>query len=167
MLHGIMIFAGIAAMAASAADKSSEEGGLLSPGTQAPDFTLQSDRGDTVRLADYRGKNYVVLVFYPGDQTPGCTKQLCAIRDDYSRFTQKGAVVFGINPAGKESHEKFVAKQHYQFQLLVDNGQKVAGMYGTNGLMLRRTVYVVDKEGKIAFAKRGMPSDSDILAAMK
>jgi thioredoxin-dependent peroxiredoxin len=153
-------------MLASAADKPQGGGTMLTPGTQAPEFSLQSDKGDLVKLNDYRGKNPVVLVFYPGDQTPGCTHQLCAIRDDYAKFQEKGAVVFGINPADKESHRRFVEKQHYQFPLLVDTDKKVAAQYGTNGFMIQRTVYVIDKEGKIVYAKRGMPPDSEILQAI-
>lgn len=161
-----LAFAGMAAMLASGANKPQEGGTMLVTGTQAPDFSLQSDKGDIFKLSDYRGKKFVVLVFYPGDQTPGCTHQLCAIRDDYSKFQGKGAVVFGINPADKESHRRFVEKQHYQFPLLVDTDKKVAAQYGTNGLMIQRTVYVIDKEGKIVYAKRGMPPDSEILASI-
>jgi thioredoxin-dependent peroxiredoxin len=161
----VLLVACAATLPAAGAD-SHGGGTMLMPGEEAPDFSLQSDKGDTVRLADYRGKNYVVLVFYPGDETPGCTHQLCAIRDDYSKFREKGAVVFGINPAGRESHRKFVEKQQYQFPLLVDAGKKVASLYGANGMMIQRTVYIVDKEGKIAYAKRGMPPDSEILDAI-
>jgi|SRR5271157_4075076 len=161
-----LAFAGLAAMLTSAANKPQGGGTMLEPGTQAPDFTLQSDKGDTVRLSDFKGKNFVVLVFYPGDQTPGCTHQLCAIRDDYSKFQEKGAFVFGINPADKESHRRFVEKQRYQFPLLVDADKKVAAQYGTNGWMIQRTVFVIDKEGKIVYAKRGMPPDSEILEAI-
>jgi len=140
---------------------------MLIIGKNAPDFSLPSSTGDTIKLADFQGKKYVVLIFYPGDQTPGCTKQLCAIRDDYSQFEKKNAVVFGVNPADKESHKAFAAKQHYQFPLLVDKGKMVAAKYGAGGIMVRRTVYVIDKEGKIAFAQRGMPSDAEILASIK
>jgi thioredoxin-dependent peroxiredoxin len=142
------------------------EAHMLDVGTKAPDFSLVSDKGDMVRLSDYRGKNHVVLVFYPGDQTPGCTKQLCSIRDDYADFGAKGAVVFGINPANAESHAKFVAKQHYQFPLLVDENKTVAKLYGADGIMVQRTVYVIDKTGIIVFARRGMPSDAEILASI-
>ncbi len=141
-------------------------GNMLSVGTQAPDFTLLTEKGNAVHLTDLRGKNAVVLVFYPGDQTPGCTKQLCSIRDDFSKFEQKGAIVFGVNPGDKKSHTAFIEKQKYQFSLLVDNGQKVATLYGANGLMVHRTVYVIDKMGIIAFAQRGTPTDADILAAI-
>ena len=132
----------------------------------APEFSLQSDAGDSVKLGDFRGKKSVVLVFYPGDQTPGCTKQLCAVRDDYEEFTKKGAVVFGINPADRISHRAFAKAQHYQFPLLVDKGKSVAALYGAKGVFVKRTVYVIDSSGKIVYAKRGMPPDSEILAAI-
>jgi thioredoxin-dependent peroxiredoxin len=140
---------------------------MVSIGSKAPDFTLVSEKGDTVRLSDFIDKKNVVLIFYPGDQTPGCTKQLCAIRDDYSQFEKKNAVVFGVNPAGAESHKKFIEKQHYQFSLLIDEGQKVAELYGAKGLTVKRTVVVVDAKGMIAYYKQGMPPNSEILAAIK
>src|SRR5665811_2074116 len=71
---------------------------MLEKGVVAPDFSLVSSDGDTVRLGDFKGKNYVVLIFYPGDETPGCTKQLCAVRDDYAGFKAKNLKVFGVNP---------------------------------------------------------------------
>jgi thioredoxin-dependent peroxiredoxin len=140
---------------------------MLSIGSVAPDFSLVTEKGDTVHLADFKGKKNVVLIFYPGDQTPGCTKQLCAIRDDFSQFEAKNAVVYGVNPAGKESHQKFIDKQHYQFSLLIDKDKKVAQLYGAKGLMVKRTVVVIDKEGTIAYYKQGMPPNSEILAAIK
>jgi thioredoxin-dependent peroxiredoxin len=140
---------------------------MLSLGSVAPDFSLVSEKGDTIHLADFKGKKSIVLIFYPGDQTPGCTRQLCAIRDDYSQFEQKNAIVFGVNPAGKDSHKKFIEKQHYQFSLLIDEGQKVAELYGAKGLMVKRTVVVIDTKGNIAYYKQGMPPNSEILASIK
>jgi thioredoxin-dependent peroxiredoxin len=136
---------------------------LLKIGSQAPDFSLLSSNGDTVNLKDFAGKHYVVLIFYPGDQTPGCTAQLCAIRDDYTKFEAKNAKVFGVNPGDIASHKKFVAKQKYQFPLLVDEKKLVAKQYGCDGLMVKRTVYVIDTAGKIIFAKRGRPANEEIL----
>ncbi len=143
------------------------EDNMLPIGSAAPDFSLVSDKGDSVHLADFQGKKNVVLIFYPGDQTPGCTKQLCAIRDDYSQFEKKNTVVFGVNPANRESHKRFVEKQGYQFPLLVDEGRKVATLYGAKGLIVKRTVVVIDTKGKIAYYKQGMPPNSEILAAIK
>jgi peroxiredoxin Q/BCP len=139
---------------------------LLKPGTTAPDFSLLSSDSATVKLSDFAGKYAVVLIFYPGDQTPGCTAQLCAIRDDYSLFEAKNAKVFGVNPADVTSHKKFVAKQNYQFPLLVDENKLVAKQYGCDGLMVKRTVYVIDTAGKIIFAKRGRPANEEILKAI-
>jgi thioredoxin-dependent peroxiredoxin len=139
---------------------------LLGIGTKAPDFSLVSSNGDTIHLSDFSGKNDVVLVFYPGDQTPGCTKQLCAIRDDYSKFTEKNIKIFGVNPADKESHRRFIEKQKYQFPLLVDPNQKTAKLYGAGGMMINRTVYAIDKKGMIVFAKRGMPSNDEIIKSI-
>jgi thioredoxin-dependent peroxiredoxin len=144
-----------------------KEGEMLAVGTTAPDFTLSTHEGDTVRLAGFRGRKYVVLIFYPGDATPGCTKQLCEIRDDYTQFTVRNAEVFGVNPASGKSHKSFADKHRFQFPLLIDDKSTVAGLYGTKGtLMTKRTVYVISPEGKIIFARRGKPSVTDILAVI-
>ena len=140
---------------------------ILDVGSKAPDFTLLSSNGDTVRLTDFAGKNNVVLIFYPGDETSGCTKQLCAVRDDYASFEAKGVKVFGVNPAGTDSHNKFIKNHGFQFSLLIDEGQKVAKLYGCdNQPSVKRTVYAIDKKGMIVFAKSGMPDDSEILKSI-
>jgi peroxiredoxin Q/BCP len=137
---------------------------LLEKGQMAPGFSLVSSDGDTVRLSDFKGKNYVVLVFYPGDETPGCTKQLCSVRDDYAGFKAKNARVFGVNPGNLESHKKFVKRYSFQFPLLIDENRKVAKEYGCDGpMMVQRTVFVIDPDGKVVYAKRGMPADKEIL----
>ena len=143
-----------------------EDSMLLKPGSIAPDFTLASSKGDSVTLSHFAGQHAVVLIFYPGDQTPGCTAQLCAIRDDYAQFEAKNAKVFGINPGSLASHRKFIEKQRYQFPLLVDEKKLVAKQYGCDGLMVKRTVYVIDAAGKIIFAKRGRPANEEILKAI-
>jgi peroxiredoxin Q/BCP len=136
-------------------------------GTKAPDFALVSSNGDTVRLDDFAEKNYVVLIFYPGDETPGCTKQLCAVRDDYAAFEAKAAKVFGVNPADAASHQKFIKKQSYQFPLLIDEGQKAAKLYGCDGWpMVKRTVFVINKQGIIVYAKNGLPTNDEILKSI-
>lgn len=137
---------------------------LLSPGTVAPDFVLTDSNGNAIHLNAYRNKKYVVLIFYPGDETPVCTQQLCAIRDDFRKFSEKNAVVFGINPSKQESHRKFAEKNNYQFPLLVDKDSKVALQYGAQrAFMNKRTVYVVAIDGKIIFARRGKPNNEEIL----
>jgi peroxiredoxin Q/BCP len=140
--------------------------GMLTIGSTAPQFACVSSNGDTVKLVDFRGKKNVVLVFYPGDQTPGCTKQLCALRDEYSKFDNKETVIFGVNPADARSHKKFIEKRRFPFALLADANRTAAKLYGANGLFIKRTVYVIDKKGVVVFAKRGMPSVAEILAAI-
>ena len=102
---------------------------MIEEGQPAPDFELQTDAGDTVRLADLRGKK-VVLYFYPKDDTPGCTKQACAIRDAWKEFRATGAEVFGISPQDAASHAKFKAKYDLPFTLLVDDDHKLADEFG-------------------------------------
>lgn len=105
---------------------------MLTIGSQAPDFTLPADDGRTIRLSDFRSQ-YVVLYFYPKDNTPGCTKEACAFRDTYSRITQTGAVVLGISPDSVQSHSKFKLKLNLPFALLSDPDHHVAELYGVWG----------------------------------
>jgi peroxiredoxin Q/BCP len=138
----------------------------LMVGTVAPDFTLPDDAGHSVSLTSLHGKN-VLLVFYPGDNTPGCTKQLCQLRDNWDRLRSTGVAVFGINPQSADSHSSFRKKQQLPFPLLVDKGQKVAELYHANGLFVKRTVYLIGADGKIRFGRRGMPSPDQVLAPLK
>ncbi len=141
---------------------------MVPVGGEAPDFSLKSDTGKTVRLADFRGKENVVLVFYPGDMTKGCTTQLCAIRDDWSDFRKANVAAFGVNPADAKSHREFVEKYNFPFPILVDSGMKVAAQYGCGGgAYVTRTVYAIDKRGIIVFAQRGMPSTGEVLKAFQ
>lgn len=134
-------------------------------GSVAPDFTLQDDTGKQVSLASLRGKN-VLLVFYPADNTPGCTKQLCQLRDNWSLLQSKDVQVFGVNPGSMSSHAGFREKQKLPFPLLVDRGRKVTDLYNAGGLIVKRTVYLIGKDGKIKFAKRGAPSPDEVLVAL-
>jgi peroxiredoxin Q/BCP len=135
----------------------------LPVGTPAPDFSLPDDSGRVVKLSALRGST-VVLVFYPGDDTPGCTKQLCQLRDHWAEARARGVEVFGVNPQSAPSHVKFREKFHFPFPLLVDRGQKVAALYHANGLIVKRTVYRIGPDGIIRFARRGMPSPEEVLA---
>ena len=135
----------------------------LKAGTPAPDFSLPDDSGRVVTLSALRGKR-VVLVFYPADDTPGCTKQLCQFRDDWSQARAAGVEVFGVNPGNARSHGKFREKFKFPFPLLVDQGQRVAALYHASGLIVKRTVYLIGKDGVIQFACRGMPPPSEVLA---
>ncbi len=143
----------------------------LKIGDRAPMFSLRDQKGGLVSLADFNGKKNVVLFFYPGDMTPGCTMQLCAVRDDVTKFSKKDTVVFGINHGDTESHARFIKKHSFPFALLIDTGKKVSEKYGAvkkyfNIKMIRRCVVAIDKEGIIVFLKRGMPKNADILKAL-
>jgi peroxiredoxin Q/BCP len=136
---------------------------LLPVGSAAPDFEAATDTGETVRLADLRGR-HVVLVFYPGDDTPVCTKQLCDFRDNWAAAKSRDIEVFGVNPAGTAKHAGFRVKFRLPFALLVDTGRKIATRYHANGLIIRRTVYLIGPDGLILFARRGVPSPSEVLS---
>ena len=138
----------------------------LMVGSLAPDFTLPDDAGHSVSLTSLHGRN-VLLVFYPGDNTPGCTEQLCQLRDNWDRLQSTGVAVFGINPQSADSHTNFRKKQRLPFPLLVDKGQKVAELYHANGLFVKRTVYLIGPDGKVRFGRRGMPTPDQVLAPLK
>jgi peroxiredoxin Q/BCP len=135
----------------------------LPAGTPAPDFSLPDHSGRNVTLSSLRGKP-VVLIFYPGDDTPGCTRQLCEFRDSWNAAKARGASVFGISPHSARSHVKFRDKFQFPFPLLVDRGQKVAELYHANGLIVKRTVYLVGPDGNILFSQRGKPAPEEVLA---
>jgi thioredoxin-dependent peroxiredoxin len=136
----------------------------LSTGTPAPDFSLADDSGRVVTLSAQRGRN-VVLVFYPGDDTPGCTRQLCQFRDSWEAVRQRGVELFGVNPQSAAKHARFRGKFQFPFPLLVDKGRAVARLYNASGLIVKRTVYLIGPDGIIRFARRGMPPPSEVLAA--
>jgi len=138
----------------------------LAVGSKAPEFVAQDNNGKMVRLSELKGKN-VVLIFYPGDNTPVCRAQLCEFRDRWQEAKQKNTVVYGVNPAGAQSHEGFAEKNHLPFPLLVDKGQKIGEAYQTSGLIVKRTVYLIGPDGRILYAKRGKPPVEEVLAAAR
>jgi peroxiredoxin Q/BCP len=129
----------------------------LGLGDTAPDFTLPGTGGRSYSLSEYRGQP-VVLVFYPGDNTPVCTKQLTSYTENIGQFAHVGAQVLAISPQSVESHEGFAAKHGFTFPLLADTDKKVAGLYGTLGPLgfPRRSVFVVDGDGVIRYAHRAI-----------
>lgn len=141
----------------------------LKVGDTAPDFEAQTDDGQTVHLSDYRGKR-VVLYFYPGDDTPGCTKQACAFRDNYAAIEEQDAIVLGISPDGQASHQKFRTKYDLPFTLLVDEDHSIADLYGVWGermsfgkkkIGILRSHFVIDETGTIVDTQyRVGPEDS-------
>jgi thioredoxin-dependent peroxiredoxin len=121
-------------------------------GSKAPDFMLPSQSGEMVSLSDFLGEKPVVLFFYPKDDTPGCSKEACAFRDEYERFKELDAEVMGISSDSVQSHERFADKHKLPFPLLSDRGEKVRRIYGvpnTLGLFPGRVTYVIDQEGVV------------------
>src|SRR5574337_606239 len=104
----------------------------LKEGDVAPAFTAGTNGGGTVSLADLKGKD-VILYFYPRDNTPGCTKEACAFRDEFAAFKKCGAVVLGVSTDSAASHDKFAAKYRLPFALLADEDRKIAQAYGAWG----------------------------------
>ena len=135
----------------------------LPVGSPAPEFSLMDDAGRAVTLSALRGRN-VTLVFYPGDDTPGCTKQLCEFRDSWKAVRARGIKVFGVNPQSARSHARFREKYGFPFPLLVDEGRTVAALYHADGLIVKRTVYLIGPDGGIRLARRGMPTPAELLA---
>lgn len=141
---------------------------MVNVGDQAPDFTARGARGDEYRLSELRGKR-VLLVFYPGDMTSGCTAQLSAIRDTFPSFEELDTVVFGVNPADAASHLNYLENLNAPFDLLVDEGNAIATAYGTlkpDGSGIQRTVIVVGRDGTVIFREQGAPVPGAIALAI-
>jgi peroxiredoxin Q/BCP len=121
----------------------------IEAGDQAPDFTLEADDGTRFRLSEQRGKR-LLLVFYPGDDTPVCTRQLCDYRDGAEDFRDLGVEVIGISPDGRESHTAFRSKHALPFRLLADPGLAVAEAWGAKGLLgMKRALFLLDETGVV------------------
>lgn len=137
----------------------------LPAGTPAPPFICPDDDGSVFILNQQRGK-FVVLVFYPRDETPVCTAQLCELRDRWDAFRSRNAVVYGVSPGGADRHRRFREHHKLPFRLLVDDSQRVAKLYRASGWIVKRTVYVIDPKGVICYSRRGKPPVDEILAAI-
>ena len=146
----------------------------MTKGSTAPDFTLKDGDGNDWALSEHRGKT-VVLLFYPGDNTPVCTAQLCSVRDHWSEYQATGAEVVGISTDTIESHQGFAEKHSLPLRLLSDPDRKLSEMYDMKSWLPGRSargVVVIDKEGKISYKKAEAlslfkPSDADVLEAIK
>jgi peroxiredoxin Q/BCP len=144
---------------------------VVEEGKPAPDFELQSDSGETVRLSKLRGKP-VVLYFYPKDDTPGCTAQACGIRDAWTEFQRAGAEVFGISADTQASHERFKSKYSLPFTLLADPERLLAEPYGVGRegkSSYERSTFVIDADGNVARIMRRVKPDrhaDEVLAAL-
>jgi peroxiredoxin Q/BCP len=129
----------------------------LGVGDTAPDFTLPGTGGRDYSLSEFRGQP-VVLVFYPGDDTPVCTKQLNTYNDDLEQFSEMNAQVLGISAQDVSSHDDFAGRHGFEFPLLADTDKAVAALYGTLGPIgfPRRCVFIVDGDGIVRYAHRAI-----------
>jgi len=144
----------------------------------APDFSLQDENGTLHRLSEYRGKP-VVLYFYPKDDTPGCTTEACAFRDDYSDYEGSGVVILGVSPDSPKSHKKFKEKYQLPFALLADEDHQVCEMYGAWGRKkfmgreydgVLRSTFVIGADGEIKKVFENVKPaghSAEVLAALK
>jgi thioredoxin-dependent peroxiredoxin len=130
---------------------------ILKTGDKAPDFTAQNQKGETVKLSDFKGKK-VVLYFYPKDDTSGCTAEACNLRDNYADLRAKGYEVLGVSIDPVKSHEKFAGKYDLPFTLIADPDKKIVedygvwaekSMYGRTYMGTKRTTFIIDEKGKI------------------
>ena len=152
---------------------------MVEEGAEAPDFELTSDEGERVKLSQFRGRP-VVLYFYPRDDTPGCTRQACGIRDSYDEFDERGAVVLGVSTDDESSHVKFKQKHGLPFTLLADTEHEVSELYGVwkeksfGGKKywgVERSTFVIDEGGRVKKAMRRVKPDThaekvlDVLSA--
>lgn len=149
----------------------------LQPGIPAPGFTLVDENGTSHSLADYHGQP-VVLYFYPKDDTPGCTKEACNFRDDYSAYQEAGVTILGVSPDSPASHRKFKEKYDLPFTLLADEDHAVCELYEAWGLKksygreyegVLRTTYVIGADGSIleAFEKvKPAEHSAEVLAVL-
>ena len=150
----------------------------ISTGITAPDFVALDENGKPRGLKDFRGKA-VILYFYPADDTPGCTKEACNFRDDYSAYQNAGVTILGVSPDTVDSHIKFKAKYNLPFPLLADADHKICDAYGVWGpkkMMGReyegvlRTTFLIDKQGNIAHVfenVRPAEHSAEVLKALK
>jgi thioredoxin-dependent peroxiredoxin len=150
---------------------------VVAEGQPAPDFELAAHDGERVRLSDLRGRT-VVLYFYSRNDTPGCTKEACGFRDAYGEFEARGAVVLGVSRDDEASHGRFRAKYELPFTLLADPEHDVAESYGVWGerklygktsMGMTRSTFVIDPDGTIVRAMRGVKPDGhpeQVLAAL-
>lgn len=129
----------------------------LKVGDKAPELNINDQNGNTVKLADYKGKK-LILYFYPKDDTPGCTAEACNFRDNYSKLKNKGFEILGVSADNEKKHQKFIEKHNLPFPLLADTEQQVCNAYGVWGkkkfmgreyMGINRTTFVIDENGKI------------------
>jgi thioredoxin-dependent peroxiredoxin len=150
-----------------------EEKIKLNVGDFAPEFELLNQKGERINLYKVLDSGRkVMLVFYPGDMTPGCTGQLCGIRDVYKEYSKLGVVVYGINHSNAQSHQKFIDKENYPFDILVDENKMICIKYGQTkkffkATTIKRGVYLIGEDKKIHYIKQGYQNDQEVIELVK
>ncbi|WP_210023363.1 MULTISPECIES: peroxiredoxin [unclassified Paenibacillus] len=144
---------------------------MLAVGTKAPSFSAESTKG-MIQLEDELGKRPIVLIFYPKDETPICTKQLCAVRDSKAHYAKYNALVLGVNPGSLEEHHLFANKFMYDFPLVTDRDESIRKQYDVGQTLFgllgqQRIVYVIGRNGTIVYAKKGNRPTAEILEALE
>lgn len=129
----------------------------LNVGDQAPDFKVNNEDNEILSLSNFKGKK-LILFFYPKDDSPGCTKEACNLRDNYSKLKKMGFEVLGVSPDNSKKHRKFIDKYEFQYSLLADTEKEIINAYGIWGPKkfmgreydgLHRTTFIIDENGKI------------------
>jgi peroxiredoxin Q/BCP len=142
----------------------------LRVGDKAPNFSLPAHPNGTISLNDFLGKKNVILAFYPKDDTPGCTKEMCAFSDDLEKFNTANTQVLGISVDDEASHGKFAQKHSLSVPLLADTAREVGRAYGTvrdTGANAERMLFVIDKNGVIRHIHTGMPNNAELLSVVE
>lgn len=143
------------------AQEQKKEGNVMKTleiGDEVPRFVLEDQYGQEFDVADYIGKKILVIYFYPKDESPGCTKEACAFRDDFADYTDAGATVIGINSGTVQSHKAFAEKHRLPFTLLSDPGNEVLKAFGVKNVLFLtgRETFVVGLDGRLTFKYRAL-----------
>ena len=155
-LHSIALFSSLLIVTSALAAE------MPKVGDKAPSIQAKDQNGKTVKLSDFAGKKAVLLYFYPKDDTPGCTKEACGLRDRMTDLEKDNVQVLGVSFDNGESHQKFISKYNLNFPLLVDTDGKIADAYGvrmTGKNMAKRVSFLIDRDGKIAHVTNDPKAD--------
>jgi len=141
----------------------------LKAGDQAPPFKLSAWPGGEVSLADFQGSKNVILAFYPRDNTPGCTREMCSFSDSLERFTEKSTVVLGVSVDSLDKHEAFASRHGLNLTLLSDSKGEIGRTYGAvrgDRIIADRVLFVIDRSGIIRYIHKGMPDMEEIIEVL-
>lgn len=144
----------------------------LKVGDFAPEFIAKDQNGNEINSKEILKSEMLMLVFYPGDETPGCTTQLCEIRDKWAKFQELGVKVLGVNQGKNDSHTKFISKFQFPFDLIQDDNREISKMFGAISKFFvseitKRGVFLIDTNGKIIYKHWGMQNNEEIFELLK